>query len=59
MVEVSALSLEDQVELQTRLARLLEAEVDQLDLEAAQRAESENRGEPTIPWQQLKQELAL
>lgn len=59
MAEVSTLSLEDQVELQNRLARLLEAEEDQLDLEAAQHAEAENLGEPTIHWQQLKQELGL
>lgn len=59
MAEVSALPLEDQVELQNRLARLLEAEEDRLDLEAAQHAEAENLGEATIPWRQLKQELGL
>ncbi len=59
MAEVSALPLEDQVELQNRLARLLELEEDQLDLEAVRRAESESVGEATVPWRQLKQELGL
>lgn len=59
MEEVSALSREEQVELQNRLAQLLEAEEDKLDLEDALLAEAETLGEPTLPWQQVKQELGL
>ena len=59
MEEVSALSREEQVELQNRLALLLETEEDKLDLEDAMRAEAEAFGEPTLPWQQVKQELGL
>jgi hypothetical protein len=59
MEAVSALSREEQVELQNRLALLLEVEEDKLDLEDALRAEAEALGEPTIPWQQVKQGLGL
>lgn len=59
MKAVSALSREEQVELQNRLALLLEAEEDTLDLEDALRAEAEAFGEPTLPWQQVKRELGL
>ena len=59
MEQVSALSLPDQFELQQRLARLLEAEEDHLDLETAQCAEAAAEGQPTIPWKQVKLELGL
>lgn len=59
MEEVSALSRAEQVELQNRLARLLEAEEDKLDLEDALQAEAAAFGEPPLLWKEVKQELGL